>query len=73
MTQTRRVKNDCYYLFFSSDGEKVIWGHKNGQTETFYQAEGTSRPGLPIPSDVMARIPHRAKRRLERDHGITIL
>ncbi|XP_076031384.1 Hermansky-Pudlak syndrome 4 protein isoform X2 [Oratosquilla oratoria] len=54
-------------------GDTLIWGHRHSNTETFYQATGVWRPGLPIPSDMMAKMPHRARRRLERDHAVTVL
>ncbi|KAK7080411.1 hypothetical protein SK128_023687 [Halocaridina rubra] len=54
-------------------GEAVLWSHRHSNTETFYQVNTTPRPGLPIPSDIMAKVPHRARRRLERDHNITLL
>ncbi|XP_071541375.1 uncharacterized protein HPS4 [Panulirus ornatus] len=54
-------------------GEAVLWGHRQSNTETFYQVNATPRPGLPIPSDIMAKVPHRARRRLDRDHNITLL
>lgn len=53
--------------------EAVLWGHRHSNTETFYQVGAAPRPGLPIPSDVMAKVPHRARRRLDRDHNITLL
>ncbi|XP_063588276.1 uncharacterized protein LOC134765530 isoform X1 [Penaeus indicus] len=53
--------------------EAVLWGHRHSNTQTFYQVNATPRPGLPIPSDIMAKVPHRARRRLERDHNITLL
>ncbi|XP_063873153.1 uncharacterized protein LOC135107351 [Scylla paramamosain] len=53
--------------------EAVMWGHRHSNTETFYQVSAAPRPGLPIPSDVMAKVPHRARRRLDRDHNITLL
>ncbi|KAG7175409.1 hypothetical protein Hamer_G001495, partial [Homarus americanus] len=54
-------------------GEAVLWGHRHSNTETFYQVNAAPRPGLPIPSDIMAKVPHRARRRLDRDHNITLL
>nr|XP_053633273.1 uncharacterized protein LOC128689160 [Cherax quadricarinatus]XP_053633274.1 uncharacterized protein LOC128689160 [Cherax quadricarinatus] len=54
-------------------GEAVLWGHRHSNTQTFYQVNAAPRPGLPIPSDIMAKVPHRARRRLDRDHNITLL
>ncbi|XP_064119769.1 uncharacterized protein LOC135224573 isoform X2 [Macrobrachium nipponense] len=54
-------------------GEAVLWAHRHSSTETFYQVNAAPRPGLPIPSDIMAKVPHRARRRLDRDHNITLL
>ncbi|XP_045624835.2 uncharacterized protein HPS4 isoform X1 [Procambarus clarkii] len=53
--------------------EAVLWGHRHSNTQTFYQVNAAPRPGLPIPSDIMAKVPHRARRRLDRDHNITLL
>ncbi|XP_068242139.1 uncharacterized protein HPS4 isoform X3 [Palaemon carinicauda] len=54
-------------------GEAVLWAHRHSNTETFYQVNAAPRPGLPIPSDIMAKVPQRARRRLDRDHNITLL
>ncbi|KAL7636471.1 UNVERIFIED_CONTAM: hypothetical protein RMT77_013246 [Armadillidium vulgare] len=53
--------------------EKIVWAHKSCEAETYFQSKGIFKAGLPIPSDEMSRISHRARRRLERDYGITIL
>jgi hypothetical protein len=41
--------------------------------EVFYQQSTGSTVGLPTPSDLMGLVPLKAKRRLERDHGIILL
>ncbi|KAK0079256.1 hypothetical protein PV325_001479 [Microctonus aethiopoides] len=55
--------------------DTVVYGSQCGRTEVFYQqaiAPYTSG-GLPTPADLMGVVPLKAKRRLERDHGIIIL
>lgn len=55
--------------------DTVVYGSQCGRTEVFYQqaiAPHTSG-GLPTPADLMGVVPLKAKRRLERDHGIIIL
>lgn len=42
-------------------------------SQLFYQQNTSVVAGLPMPSDLMGIIPLKAKRRLERDHGILIL
>jgi hypothetical protein len=41
--------------------------------EVFYQQSTGRNVGLPTPSDLMGLVPMKAKRRLERDHGIILL
>uniref|UniRef100_A0A0C9RFL7 HPS4_1 protein n=1 Tax=Fopius arisanus TaxID=64838 RepID=A0A0C9RFL7_9HYME len=55
--------------------DTVVYGNQCGRTEVFYQqGVGTGGPGgLPTPADLMGVVPLKAKRRLERDHGIVIL
>ncbi|KAH0560212.1 uncharacterized protein LOC123264539 [Cotesia glomerata] len=55
--------------------DTVVYGSQCGKTQVFYQqavASSTSG-GLPTPADLMGVVPLKAKRRLERDHGIIIL
>lgn len=55
--------------------DAVVYGSQCGRTEVFYQqamAPNTSG-GLPTPADLMGIVPLKAKRRLERDHGLIIL
>ncbi|XP_063972551.1 uncharacterized protein LOC135160191 isoform X2 [Diachasmimorpha longicaudata] len=55
--------------------DTVVYGNQCGRTEVFYQqgvGSGGSG-GLPTPADLMGVVPLKAKRRLERDHGIVIL
>ncbi|XP_015598222.1 uncharacterized protein LOC107269173 isoform X2 [Cephus cinctus] len=55
--------------------DTVVYGNQCGKTEVFYQqamAPNTSG-GLPTPADLMGVVPLKAKRRLERDHGIVLL
>ncbi|KAF2360415.1 hypothetical protein FHG87_008831 [Trinorchestia longiramus] len=51
----------------------TVWCHRLGSSLTLYQHSGGCRAGPPIPSDPMAKLPYRARRRLEKDHAITLL
>lgn len=55
--------------------DTVVYGSQSGRTEIFYQqAMPPNNSGsLPTPADLMGVVPLKAKRRLERDHGIIIL
>ncbi|XP_053987375.1 uncharacterized protein LOC128880872 isoform X1 [Hylaeus volcanicus] len=55
--------------------DTVVYGNQCGNIEVFYQqavAPDTSG-GLPTPADLMGIVSLKAKRRLERDHGIVLL
>ncbi|XP_076627147.1 Hermansky-Pudlak syndrome 4 protein isoform X1 [Colletes latitarsis] len=55
--------------------DTVVYGNQCGNIEVFYQqavASDTSG-GLPTPADLMGIVSLKAKRRLERDHGIVLL
>ena len=55
--------------------DTVVYGNQCGNIEVFYQqavAPSTSG-GLPTPADLMGIVSLKAKRRLERDHGIVLL
>ncbi|XP_043281615.1 uncharacterized protein HPS4 isoform X2 [Venturia canescens] len=55
--------------------DMVVYGSQCGKSQVFYQqamAPNVSG-GLPTPADLMGVVPLKAKRRLERDHGIIIL
>ncbi|CAK9809741.1 BLOC-3 complex member HPS4 [Anthophora plagiata] len=55
--------------------DTVVYGNQCGNVEVFYQqavAPNTSG-GLPTPADLMGIVSLKAKRRLERDHGIVLL
>ncbi|XP_043787655.1 uncharacterized protein LOC122712241 isoform X2 [Apis laboriosa] len=55
--------------------DTVVYGNQCGNVEIFYQqamAPNTSG-GLPTPADLMGIVSLKAKRRLERDHGIVLL
>lgn len=60
-----------YYIFRLYDG--VIYGHHCGKKEVFYHQSAANNAGLPTPADPMGAVPQKAKRRLERDHGIMLL
>ncbi|XP_008559281.1 BLOC-3 complex member HPS4 isoform X1 [Microplitis demolitor] len=55
--------------------DTVIYGNQCGKTQIFYQqaVASSASGGLPTPADLMGVVPLKAKRRLERDHGIIIL
>lgn len=55
--------------------DTVVYGNQCGKTEVFYQQAVTPNipGGLPTPADLMGIVSLKAKRRLERDHGIVML
>ncbi|KAL0272111.1 UNVERIFIED_CONTAM: hypothetical protein PYX00_005207 [Menopon gallinae] len=53
--------------------DAVVYVYRCGNTEIFYQQGGCSAIGLPTPADLMGVIPLKARRRLERDHGVILL
>lgn len=55
--------------------DTVIYGSQSGRSEIFYQQAipPNTCGSLPTPADLMGVVPLKAKRRLERDHGIIIL
>ncbi|KAI4499425.1 hypothetical protein M0802_005321 [Mischocyttarus mexicanus] len=55
--------------------DAVVYGNQCGQIEVFYQQAVAPNisGGLPTPADLMGTISLKAKRRLERDHGIILL
>ncbi|XP_014598264.1 PREDICTED: uncharacterized protein LOC106783860 isoform X1 [Polistes canadensis] len=55
--------------------DAVVYGNQCGQIEVFYQQAVAPNisGGLPTPADLMGTISLKAKRRLERDHGIVLL
>ncbi|PNF36782.1 hypothetical protein B7P43_G11166 [Cryptotermes secundus] len=53
--------------------DSIVYGYQCGKMEIFYQQSTGSTVGLPTPSDLMGLVPLKAKRRLERDHGIILL
>lgn len=63
--------NDNYVLCRLDDG--VVYGNQMGDSQVFYQQNVAPVAGLPMPSDLMGVILLKAKRRLERDHGVLIL
>uniref|UniRef100_T1HC08 Intu_longin_1 domain-containing protein n=1 Tax=Rhodnius prolixus TaxID=13249 RepID=T1HC08_RHOPR len=55
-------------------GEDTIsYGYQCGENQIFYQQNSSSSGGLPTPADLMGILPLKAKRTLERDHGIVLL
>ncbi|XP_012275273.1 uncharacterized protein LOC105696959 isoform X2 [Orussus abietinus] len=55
--------------------DTVVYGNQSGKVEVFYQQAVAPNAvgGLPTPADLMGVVPLKAKRRLERDHGIILL
>nr|CAD7577338.1 unnamed protein product [Timema californicum] len=53
--------------------DSTVYGYQCGQSQVFYQQTAGSNVGLPTPSDMMGLVPLKARRRLERDHGIVLL
>lgn len=66
------------YIFYCTlyrTEDAVVYGNQCGQIEVFYQQAVAPNisGGLPTPADLMGTISLKAKRRLERDHGIVLL
>ncbi|KAG5886851.1 hypothetical protein JTB14_017657 [Gonioctena quinquepunctata] len=55
-------------LIRSSDN--IIYGHHSGSSEVFYSETANFIAGLPPPVDPMGLLQIKAKKRLERDHGL---
>ncbi|XP_046621533.1 uncharacterized protein LOC124305782 isoform X2 [Neodiprion virginianus] len=55
--------------------DTVVYGYQCGKLQVFYQQAMAPNMtgGLPTPADLMGVVPLKAKRRLERDHGIVLL
>nr|CAD7405457.1 unnamed protein product [Timema cristinae] len=53
--------------------DSTVYGYQCGQSQVFYQQTAGINVGLPTPSDMMGLVPLKARRRLERDHGIVLL
>ncbi|XP_014261956.1 uncharacterized protein LOC106674035 isoform X2 [Cimex lectularius] len=53
--------------------DTVSYGYQCGQTQVFYQQNCNTISGVPTPADPMGILPTKAKRTLERDHGIVLL
>lgn len=54
--------------------DTITYGYQCADTQVFYQENNcTNSIGLPTPSDLMGVIPLKARRILERDHGIILL
>ncbi|ODM90842.1 Hermansky-Pudlak syndrome 4 protein [Orchesella cincta] len=53
--------------------DHVVYGYQCVGSEVFYQQSAGLQPGLPMPSDLMGKVPLKAKKRLERDHNILLL
>ncbi|KYM95642.1 Hermansky-Pudlak syndrome 4 protein [Cyphomyrmex costatus] len=55
--------------------DTVVYGNQSGGVEVFYQqaVAPSAFAALPTPADLMGIVALKAKRRLERDHGIVLL
>ncbi|XP_046680237.1 uncharacterized protein LOC124367457 isoform X2 [Homalodisca vitripennis] len=53
--------------------DSIIYGYQCGGVQIFYQQVCSEGAGLPAPSDLIGVVSLKAKRRLERDHGIVLL
>ncbi|XP_012540121.1 uncharacterized protein LOC105838818 isoform X2 [Monomorium pharaonis] len=55
--------------------DTVVYGNQSGGVEVFYQqaVAPSTFAALPTPADLMGIVALKAKRRLERDHGIVLL
>ncbi|XP_011164544.2 uncharacterized protein LOC105199242 isoform X1 [Solenopsis invicta] len=55
--------------------DTVVYGNQSGGVEVFYQQAmaPSTFAALPTPADLMGIVALKAKRRLERDHGIVLL
>ncbi|XP_011139698.1 uncharacterized protein LOC105183351 isoform X2 [Harpegnathos saltator] len=75
--RSRRQTNGSQYLteLIIRKEDSVIYGNQCGRMEVFYQqtVSPSSFGSLPTPADLMGIVALKAKRRLERDHGIVLL
>lgn len=61
-------------MFFFRSEDTITYGYQCSDIQVFYQENNcTNSIGLPTPSDLMGVIPLKARRILERDHGIILL
>lgn len=61
-------------ILYSRSEDTITYGYQCAQTQVFYQENNCMNAvGLPTPSDLMGVIPLKARRILERDHGIVLL
>lgn len=68
------VKYERDLIFVVRSEDSTVYGYQCGGVQVFYQqacSEGVA--GLPAPSDLIGVVSLKAKRRLERDHGIVLL
>ncbi|CAH2005175.1 unnamed protein product [Acanthoscelides obtectus] len=54
-------------------GESIIYGNNTGPAEVYYHEPANVCSGLPPPGDTMGLVQLKARRRLERDHGVLLL
>ncbi|CAG7734737.1 unnamed protein product [Allacma fusca] len=53
--------------------DHVVYGYQCVGSEVYYQQSASLFSGVPMPTDLMGKVPLKAKRRLERDHKIILL
>ncbi|VEN61177.1 unnamed protein product [Callosobruchus maculatus] len=54
-------------------GDSVIYGHNTGPAEIYYHEPASTCSGIPPPGDNIGLVQLKARRRLERDHGVLLL
>nr|CAH7734760.1 unnamed protein product [Callosobruchus chinensis] len=54
-------------------GDSVIYGHNTGPAEIYYHEPANTCSGIPPPGDSIGLVQLKARRRLERDHGVLLL
>nr|CAI5856271.1 unnamed protein product [Callosobruchus analis] len=54
-------------------GDSVIYGHNTGPAEIYYHEPANPCSGIPPPGDNIGLVQLKARRRLERDHGVLLL
>ncbi|PSN32219.1 hypothetical protein C0J52_17011 [Blattella germanica] len=53
--------------------DSTVFGYQCAENQIFYQQSAGNTVGLPTPSDLMALVSLKARRRLERDHSVLLL
>lgn len=61
------------FIWYCRLPDSVVHANRTGDSQVFYQQAAPPVAGIPMPSDLMGVVPLKAKRRLERDHGLLLL